>query len=348
MHVSHSFIISIVTLKETPTPKTAGSPYQDKKQQDTIPMKDLILNCINKRKLRLEAFQRDYQSFTQKRDKLISGFIMTAIILTVALFFSSPSLWFPRWYALAYSLLLLTRVIDYSQKKWQFYLIDFCYIACIQIVFFLLFMPDSFNLGLTTFAFGAGFLNWGSILLGNSLTTYRLDSFFSLWLHTIPSMLAYSLRWGNERSVISYTSIPITFTWSLLPTFMLAAVIPHLYWVIGYYLFTNKVFKSYTEEGKYMTLPKYLAEVYPQVKKGLEIFGSKYKYEAFILYHITLNFILASWSYFCFFYQTLHTIALCLSIFFPICIGAQNLINDLAIPRQKNFEQLVKVAGTLS
>jgi len=295
----------------------------------------------------LESGGQQLLKFSLFRDHLICMFVTLMTILTGVLFVASPTELFPKWYAIAVITMLSTRIIDYSQKKEHFFLLDFCYTAGIQILFFLLFRSNSIHLATRSFAFGAGILGWSTILLSNGLTFHRLDEFCSLWIHTVPSLMAYTLRWTNESSVIYYKTAPFSFGLEHIAHYCLCSFIPYFIWVVGYYFIINKVFKHLTLEGDYMTLVKYMIQKSTKIASLLDVFGSKYRSEAFMVYHAIYFLTVTSIGYLCFFSQTLHTICLSACVFFAIMNGAKSLVNDLGKPYVQSIERIDTLLSAL-
>ena len=336
--------------KETPRP-TGVSPPQPasptKAPSVSKEIRDVIISSLYQKKLLLESGNREQLSFSRFRDRLICIFVTVMTIMTAALFVSSPAELFPKWYVIAVCVMILTRIVDYSQKKEHFFLIDFCVTAGIQILFFLIFRPQSVSLATRSFAYGTGILGWSTILLSNGLTIHRLDEFCSLWIHTVPSLMAYTLRWSNESSVIYYKTAPFTFNAEHMMQYYFGCYIPYLLWVVGYYFLINKVFKNLTVEGDYMTLVKLIVQSKPTLKKLLDVFGSKYRSEAFMMYHAIWFAVVTSIGYACFFCQTLHIISLGLCVSFAIVNGAKALVNDLVKPYEQSMERINRLLATL-
>lgn len=310
-------------------------------------IKDLLTSTLYHKKLLLESGGKQQIAFAKFRDYLICIFVTIMTILTSVLFVSSPSDLFPKWYVIAVVTMLVTRVIDYFQKKEHFFLLDFCYTAGLQILFFLICRRQSAHMATRCFAFGAGILGWSTILLSNGLSIHRLDEFCSLWIHTIPSLMAYTLRWTNESSAIYYKTAPFQFSREHFLEYYTGCYIPYLLWVVGYYFIINKAFKHLTVQGDYMTLVKFIAQKSPPLTKVLDIFGAKYRSEAFMMFHFVYYTVVTAVGYACFFCQTLHIICLSICITFAILNGAKSLVSDLAKPYEQSIERIDTLLHTL-
>ncbi len=331
----------VPTTPLTPASAPSKSPVQPKD------FKDVLISALYHKKLALESQGTHRLSFALKRDHLVSIFVTLMTLLTAVLFVSSPSDLFPKWYIVAVILMLSSRVVDYVQKKEHFYLIDLCYTAGAQILFFLIFRPHSVHLATRAFAFGSGVLGWSTILLSNGLTIHRLDEFCSLWIHTVPSLMAYTLRWTNENSVINYKTAPFAFTGEHMLQYYSSCYLPYMLWVFGYYLIINKVFKNLTIEGDYMTLVKFVVQKSPMITKLLDVFGAKYRGEAFMMFHLIYFTVVTSVGYICFFNRTFHTCCIGLCVLFAIFNGTKQLVADLRRPYEKSVERINTLLATL-
>jgi len=336
----------IVSQKESAPipPADAESPQKGNASKE---LKDIIISALYHKKMFLEATSKKEISFAITRDQLIYIFITLMTLTTGILFIASPSEYWPKWYCIAVVVMLLARICDYTQKKEHFFLIDFCYTAGIQILYFLICRPHSIHLATRTFAFGAGVLGWSTALFSNGLAIHRLDEFCSLWIHTVPSLMAYCLRWTNEKSVIYYETAPFQFGSEHILQYYVATYAPYFLWVAGYYFIINKIFKHLTVEGDYMTLVKFLQQKSEGMAKLLDIFGPKYRGESFMLWHVMFFSACTAIGYACFFNRTLHTISLCICVGSSIINGAKTLVTDLARPYQTSIEKINTMLAAL-
>ena len=335
-----------MTQKES-TPTCSASPQAGNKSSATKELREIITTSLYHKKLALEANFNKELTFAISRDHLICVFITLITILTAVLFVSSPSDLFPIWYIMGVIIMFLSRIIDYSQKRQYFFLIDFCYTAGVQILFFLICRPHSIHLATRTFCFGTGILAWSTVLLSNGLAVNRLDEFCSLWIHTVPSLLAYTLRWTNEDSVIYYKTAPFSFNVEHVLQYGIACYVPYLVWVAGYYFIINKAFKHLTIDGDYLTLVKFMIQKLPAATKLLDMFGPKYRGEVFMLAHAFHFTVTTAISYACFFCQPLHICCLTTCISFAIVNGAKSLISDIARPYKMSLERINSLLSTL-
>lgn len=330
-------IPSIVSQKNSESQITETSV--DTKPSNKDP-KDLIIASLYHKKLLIDSELNQQISFDIFRNQLIYIFTLLVTVVTTVLFISYPSDLFPKWYVAIVITMFLTRIIDYTQKKGHFFLIDFCYTAGLQIIFFLGCRFQSIHLATRTFGFGAGILGWSTILLSNGLTLHRLDEFCSLWIHTVPSLLAYSLRWINKESVIYYERAGLEFSSEHMLQYYIACYAPYIVWATGYYIIITKAFRHLTVEGEYRTLIRLIVEEVPSITKILDIFGTKNRAETFMLCHCLYFTLVTLVGYLCFFNRILHTICLIIIISSPILQGGRMLAKDIAKPYLTRLEKI--------
>lgn len=271
-------------------------------------LKLAVLSVLKKHKQTIVAKSWNFQQF---KDSMVYMVIIFLTLATGILFFVSPVRYFPKFYTIAVLTMVFGRIMDYSQKKEHFYLIDFCYFAGSSILICLNISPDSEEQATRTVAFGAGILMWSTMLLCNAWTIYRLDEFCSLWIHTVPGMMAYALRWLNNeesgyyfhggRNLMSFNKF---FDQYYIPCIKFYAI-----WGISYYLVITKLARNKIDAGNYMTLVKFLAEK-PFMKSCLDIFGPKNENEAFMMYHCIYFHVTMIIGFFCYHFQSFHTVCL--------------------------------------
>ena len=120
----------------------------------------------------------------------------------------------------------------------------------------------------------------------------------------------------------------------------IACYTPDAIWVAGYYFIISKTVKHLTIEGDYNTLVVFIAEKSPMVAKLLDIFGPKYRVEAFMMYHIIFFTITTFIGYMSFFSKTMHTIILVIWILSMIINGAKVLVKDMVRPYKMSLERI--------
>ncbi|XP_061170822.1 uncharacterized protein LOC133180296 isoform X1 [Saccostrea echinata] len=122
--------------------------------------------------------------------------VITIIFLTHATVYAQWLL--PYYYAVSTPLLILIRVIMYCKNKWQYFLLDFCYYANILWYIFI-WIPGSGEMFAVVFALSNGPLIWAMVVYRNSLVFHSTDKVTSAYIHILPALLSFGIRWYREE-----------------------------------------------------------------------------------------------------------------------------------------------------
>eukprot|EP00826_Nyctotherus_ovalis_P013524 TRINITY_DN1367_c0_g1_i16.p1 TRINITY_DN1367_c0_g1~~TRINITY_DN1367_c0_g1_i16.p1 ORF type:complete len:380 (+),score=73.30 TRINITY_DN1367_c0_g1_i16:204-1343(+) len=344
---SRKFADYLLVSEKNSAPQTAETSSAETSPELKPVPKDVVIAALYHKKLSVDLELSGKFAFNVFRNQLV--FVLTTLlsVTTAVLFFVSPDNLFPKWYVFAVVLMFTCRITDYVQKKEHFFLIDFCYTAGLQILFFLVLRPQSVHLATRTFAFGAGVLGWSTVLFSNGLAVHRLDEFCSLWIHTVPSLLAYTLRWTNENSLIYYKNPGFDFSSDHVVQYYIACYAPYFVWATGYYLIIAKAFKSLTIDGEYRTLVRFIVEKSSGLRKLMDIFGSKNRTETFMFFHCLFFTLTTVVGYVCFFHRTLHTVCIVVQIFSLVFHGGKILAEDIATPYLTRLQRINSLLTSL-
>lgn len=105
---------------------------------------------------------------------------------------------FYQLYSAECLLLFGVRLADYWFKKWHYYLFDFCYYANVLLLCHIWVLPKWKLLTKVTFAFNTGPLAWSVLAFRNSLVYHDLDKVTSLYLHFVPALVSWTMRWYHD------------------------------------------------------------------------------------------------------------------------------------------------------
>ncbi|GLC50735.1 hypothetical protein PLESTB_000426200 [Pleodorina starrii] len=131
------------------------------------------------------------------RDKM-SFLLGTTMMWTCAFWLGrSPSTFYLLYGGLG-AVLMAARWALYFSRKWHYYLYDFCYYANLLMVLQLWVLPRSAPLAKVTFSYNTGPLAWSILTFRNSLVFHDLDKVTSLFLHLVPALVSWSLRWHGD------------------------------------------------------------------------------------------------------------------------------------------------------
>ncbi len=105
----------------------------------------------------------------------------------------------PEWFIPFYTMLMLSlfaiRYVLYKQSKYQFFMLDFCYLVNVSCMVHTLFFPHNVAWFHANFALSFGPLCFAIILWHNSLVFHSIDKLTSFFLHAFPPMLYHLIRW---------------------------------------------------------------------------------------------------------------------------------------------------------
>ncbi|PNH06846.1 hypothetical protein TSOC_006751 [Tetrabaena socialis] len=132
------------------------------------------------------------------RDKL-SFLLGTTMMWTCAFWLGRSPSTFPALYGGLGAVLMLARWASYKARRWHYYLYDFCYYANLLLVLHLTLLPTWAPLAKVTFAYNTGPLAWSILTFRNSLVFHDLDKVTSLFLHLVPALVSWSLRWQQPE-----------------------------------------------------------------------------------------------------------------------------------------------------
>lgn len=113
---------------------------------------------------------------------------------------------FPLFYAICIVPLLIIRYFLYKSRKWQYFLVDYCYSVNALYVVHYFFFRDSAALAQVLFAAANGPLAAAIVAWCNSLVFHSLDKTTSLIIHMFPALVSYCYRWSVMHLASSTTA----------------------------------------------------------------------------------------------------------------------------------------------
>ncbi len=207
------------------TPSTASSTthfFPDFKEDDlvSIDQNEYDLNLYNSLELKLweriihglesrgkkiESKLFEDSQLVRKRDKFTFLLSVSCFIATIVIFFAynNPILCqFPQLYKWFYTsllaFLLVWRYISYHYYRQHYFLLDYCYWVNFLLLFGLWYYPSNRELFLLSFANANGAVLWAIPLWKNSLVFHDLDKMTSVFIHILPVLVTYHLKWHNH------------------------------------------------------------------------------------------------------------------------------------------------------
>ena len=108
--------------------------------------------------------------------------------------------YFPLWYSIIIPITMITRFMHFKSMHWQYFMIDFCYFTIFLSIINIL-LPYGRNnnqLFKICFIFATGILPIAIPVWRNSFVFHDFDRITSVYIHILPCMLYYTLRWSNR------------------------------------------------------------------------------------------------------------------------------------------------------
>ena len=167
----------------------------------------------------------------------------------------------PEWFSMCFVAfivpLLLLRLLIYRRLKWHYFLLDHCYVSNASCLAQVLLWPESQLLMLANFAHANGPLALAIPTWRNSLVFHSLDKITSSYVHGMPAMLTFCLRWYPPPGVSPLESIGFGETMKLGVGAYMAWQLSHL---IVTEIFLAKDLRSHPDYGtsiRWLTAPPY-------------------------------------------------------------------------------------------
>jgi len=125
-----------------------------------------------------------------------AGFLLGVVGLASTLWiFARYPAYFWWWYCLTIPALVCLRYYMYRKLKWQYFLIDFCYFAQASLLCSLFLFPHCTWLWKANYIISHGPLLWAIPTWRNSFVFHCLDKVTSIFIHGIPPLLMFCIRW---------------------------------------------------------------------------------------------------------------------------------------------------------
>ncbi|XP_048745841.1 uncharacterized protein LOC125658593 isoform X2 [Ostrea edulis] len=136
-----------------------------------------------------------------KKSRVVEKFVYLVAVITI-IFLTHATVYaqwlLPYYYAVSTPVLILIRIIMYCKNKWQYFLLDFCYFANILWYIFI-WIPGSGEMFAVVFALSNGPLIWAMVVYRNSLVFHSTDKVTSAYIHILPALLSFGIRWYREE-----------------------------------------------------------------------------------------------------------------------------------------------------
>jgi hypothetical protein len=140
-------------------------------------------------------------TWEDKVDKLTYVSMMASMMMLTYMMTSPEGRgYLPIFHAIANPMLGVIRYIQYSATKSHYFLLDYCYWANYAMTVYALMWPTSPEFFAILFATSHGTLAWATPVFRNSVVLHSVDRMTSVFIHTIPMLLCYTIRWHPDEA----------------------------------------------------------------------------------------------------------------------------------------------------
>ena len=160
-----------------------------------------------------------------------------------------------------HSYLLAYRVIRFWVERWLMYMIDYCYIGNILLIYFNLFARNDIDIFLSTYSMTSGIISLAVIVCDNHADITNTDFLTSCSIHTLPVTTMWAVRWKHflydnyleyKGNIIDTENITFQFD----DIFIKVLIYPFLYWIawaIVYFILNTKILRKYAYSDLYQS-----------------------------------------------------------------------------------------------
>lgn len=140
---------------------------------------------------------QDQPKYVKLFDKI--AFTIGVLNMGICQYFllNKPQL-FPIWYAIIMPLLLISRYVYFHGVGLQYFMIDFCYFIVFCSLSNILFIKSAIFFKFC-FICSCGPLSLAIPLWRNSFVFHDYDKIISVYIHILPCMLYYTMRWYDNN-----------------------------------------------------------------------------------------------------------------------------------------------------
>ena len=177
----------------------------------------------NKEKLRIEYMKELIETNTIARwihnvlmkemDKF--AYARSNIIFIVICYFLGHNLNNFLWLYIVFTCyIMILRMLRWWVLGWLLFLFEFCYLGLIGSVLYLLFFISSKEAWFCIYSASTGVMALAGVIFNNQAAFVSTDLICSCWLHAMPLITVWSIRW---REYIYPASVLNSFTFKFIP-----------------------------------------------------------------------------------------------------------------------------------
>ncbi|CAL1526750.1 unnamed protein product [Lymnaea stagnalis] len=254
-------------------------------------------------------------------------YVLTVVAIVAISHFVLTVKWIlPYYYSITTPFLLILRLIMYWKMKYQYFLLDFCYFANTYWFLYIWLAPDNKEALVVGYAVANGPLIWALLVFRNSLVFHSLDKVTSLYIHLLPCLLSFVIRWyPDETSEHWYKpfaqyEVGFSFFWLVFIPFVF--VVCHQ---VLYIFLVNCVLKPNEE---YLTMYRYLTSKESSlIFRMCNLFGPRFRVQLYVAWGLTLVLIMLLFTPVWYNFFIPHCVVVVFSIIVAIYNGATYYID---------------------
>ena len=268
-------------------------------------------------KLRKKTYKRlkNMEPEENYRQKVV--FTKSVLTLVIKTFAVCSGQWLLPWYyAITCPTLIIWRIITYWQAQFQYFCLDFCYFGNLLIALIIWFAPSNPELCSLLFSISNGILYLGAFSFRNSLVFHSVDKMTSTYIHTVPLLLSFGIRWYPEETSRywhgNFPTEPIepSWWWNVLMPFFILATHTALYTLL-----VNVILQP---EEHIVTSYRYIT-----AKKSIKkIFGQNPPYVVYVAVNWILCLIISTVTLVFYKYFYAHVFGMCFLLWYVTWNGA--------------------------
>ena len=155
--------------------------------------------------------------------------------------------------------MLCYRVIRFWIERWLMYMIDYCYIGNILLIYFNLFARNNKELFLSVYSMTSGIISLAVIVCDNHADITNTDFLTSCCIHSLPVTTMWAVRWKHKLydNYMDYKGKIIdteNIEFHIDETFFKVLTYPFIYWIIWafvYFILNTKILRKYAYSDLY-------------------------------------------------------------------------------------------------
>ena len=238
-------------------------------------------------KFRMFKLKKIMLKYKKTRDKIVFCLNFITLLAAIVIALTKP-MYYPLFNAFTVLIMLAHRVYEFSLYKWEFYLIDFCYLINLIVIAFSLYFKKSLTLFLISFGFSMGPIFFAIFVFRHAYVFHNTVKFTSLWTHTSPPLTMFLIRWFDYDQVYIGTEIlnsqPFDIYFLLKYAISLSSI--YVIWAAIYYVLQFKVCSTYIKTNRCETQFDYTYSKGGIGRKQILVFGEMHKEIGFMYLHM--------------------------------------------------------------